>query len=275
MADWVPVEADLDTIAERYDQPLFELVEGRVPAFIFRSAYSADHAASLVDRFYRRGLLFDPRLREGVGRVDVGTSMGSHGRDPDRFFQHADQTNALFATLFDGCDNPVERIYRTVAGLAPGKQVKTAREADGRLYGPAIFRTYYEERGHGPHTDTLWRDRVENTPRSRYAIGRFEHQLSVVLCLQDSAQHPESGQTFLYRQRWTPAMQTGWNKTFHRDAQEQGIARVRVQLQPGDLYVFCSEYVHEVPHVQGDKPRIVLAAFFAMSEEDGEIYGWS
>ena len=34
--------------------------------------------------------------------------------------------------------------------LAPGKEVKTAREPDGRLYGPAIFRVYHRETGPRP-----------------------------------------------------------------------------------------------------------------------------
>ncbi len=272
---WAAVEADLETILAECPRPLEDLVEGRVPAFIMRRAYNPDHAAALVRRFYQRGLLYDPRQREGVGRVDIGTSMGTHGRDPEKFFQHARETHELFAALFEGYDNPVEFIYRTLAALAVDKQAVVARERDGRQYGPAIFRTYYEDRGHGPHTDTLWRDRVQKTARSRYEIARFERQLSGVLCFQNAEVHEEKGQTFLYRCRWTPDMPNDWNKTFHQDAAEQNTERVRVQLEPGDFYVFCSEYVHEVPFVRGETPRIVLASFFAMSEDDDEIYVWS
>ena len=55
----------------------------------------------------------------------------------------------------------------------------------------------------------------------------------------------------------------------------EGIERVQVQLEPGDLYFFFSENVHEVPAVVGDQPRAVLAIFFAMSPDDDEIYVWS
>jgi len=36
-----------------------------------------------------------------------------------------------------------------------------------------------------------------------------------------------------------------------------------------------SETIHEVPHVFGNTPCIVLAVFFAMSEDDEEIFVWS
>ncbi len=273
--NWVPVEADLETILARYPRPLDELAEGRVPTFVMRRAFDPAHAAALVQRFYERGLLYDPRTREGVGRVDIGTSMGHRGKDPDEFFAHARQTHDLFATLFEGYDNPVEFIYATLSALAPGKRVMVAREKDGRLYGPAIFRTYYEDRGHGPHADTLLRDRLQETTRSRYEIAGFERQLSGVLCFQKSETSGESGQAFLYRRCWTPDLAGDWSKTFRQDAEAQGIERVRIELEPGDFYVFCSEYVHEVPFVSGETPRIVLAAFFAMSADDEEIFVWS
>ena len=92
--------------------------------------------------------------------------------------------------------------------------------------------------------------------------------------MQDAEVDEEQGQTFIYRQRWRPNMPKGWNKTYREDAAAQGIERVRVQLQPGDCYVFCSEYVHELPGISGDIPRIVLAAFFAMSQDDDEMFVW-
>jgi len=275
--DWLPVEAEnVEEIVAQCPQPLEELAAGRIPAFIIRQAFNPAHCAALVERFYDLGHLYDPRQREGVGRVDVGTSLGSWGSDEEVFFEHARKTHELFGTVFAGYDDPVAFIYEMLAALAPDKQVMTAREPDGRLYGPAIFRTYYEERGHGPHTDTLWRDRESGAKRGvEYAIGRLERQFSGVLCVQNSLDDDETGQSILYRKRWTPEMEPGWNKTFHEDAAAAGIEKVRVKLEVGDFYVFCSEYVHEVPAIRGDIPRIALAAFFARSDDIDEIFVWS
>ncbi|MBT6144092.1 MAG: hypothetical protein HOH74_01605, partial [Gemmatimonadetes bacterium] len=50
---------------------------------------------------------------------------------------------------------------------------------------------------------------------------------------------------------------------------------VQIHLEPGDLYFFFSENYHEVPAVTGDRPRAVLAIFFALSADREEIYVWS
>ncbi len=273
---WSPVEGDLQTILASHPRPLEELLSGEVPAFIMRGAYDSDHAAALVRRFYDRGLLFDPRTRdEKIGRVDIGTSMGGRGSDQEAFFAHAEQTHELFETFFDGYDDPVELIYDTLTALAVDKRAVVGHEPDGRRYGPAIFRTYYEGRGHGPHLDVLARDRLVGGSRAGYDIIRFERQLSAVLCFQPAEFDEERGQTFVYRKRWDPSLPKGWNKTWVGDADSAGIDRVRIQLEAGDLYVFCSEFVHEVPLVRGDTPRIVLAAFCGWSQDEDEMFVWS
>ena len=271
---WNSVEASIDEILGKYPRPLEELTAGNVPAFIMRRAYNPDHAAALVKRFYDRGLLYDPRPT-GNGRVDIGTSMGGRCNNREDFLKHARQTNELFETLFEGYDDPVKFMYDALTALSVDKRAVTGYEPDGSRYGPAIFRTYYEDRGHGPHLDILERDRLEGNPRSNYAVGRFERQLSCVLCFQDAEVDEEQGQTFIYRHRWHPNMPKGWNKTFREDAAAQGIERVRVQLHPGDFYVFCPEFVHEVPNISGETARIVLAAFLAISQDADEMFVWS
>ena len=49
----------------------------------------------------------------------------------------------------------------------------------------------------------------------------------------------------------------------------------KFNLNRATLYFFFSENIHEVPPVVGEKPRIVLAAFFGMSPDDEEIFVWS
>jgi len=64
-------------------------------------------------------------------------------------------------------------------------------------------------------------------------------------------------------------------ENFPTYVEREGIARVQVQLEPGDLYFFYTENIHEVPAIVGDQPRAVLAIFFAMSPDDDEIYVWA
>lgn len=273
--EWRPLGPDLKTIMEKSSRPLNELADGRIPAVIMRRAFQPDHCAGLVNRFYERDLLYDPRASDGdtaVPRVDIGTSLGRYSKEPDQFFQHATQTHDLFATLFDGYDDPVKFIYTMLSALAPDKRVMVAHEPDGRRYGPAIFRTYYESVGHNPHFDSV----SKRSKLFNYEVSRFEKQFAGVLCFQNAEDDGETGQAYLYRRQWTPDLQAELqNHTFRQYAAAQGIERIRVELEPGDFYVFCSETIHEVPPVRGDTPRIVLAVFFAISSDDEELFVWS
>ena len=65
------------------------------------------------------------------------------------------------------------------------------------------------------------------------------------------------------------------DRTFPDYAARHDMERVQVQLEPGDLYLFFSENIHEVPRIVGDTPRAVLAIFFAMSPDDDEVFVWA
>ncbi len=272
--DWNPVEGTVESILESYRNPFRALREGQVPALILRGAYPPSHCEALICRFYDLGLLYSPKAgEEGTGkRVDIGTSLGTHSVEPDRFFEHAGETHRTFESLFDGFDDPVATIYDAMAQLLTSKKVLTARESDGRLYGPAIFRCYHAGLGHRPHYDSVSkRSRLFN-----YQVSRFDHQFAAVMCFQNSEDAGNSGEALLYNAPISPVVGehlTGG--TFHEFAADRNIDRIRIRLEPGDLYFFYSENIHEVPGVVGDTPRVVLAVFIGFSEDDDEVFVWS
>ena len=271
---WAPVEAPPEEIRRRYPEPLMALVRGEVPAFVLRRHYAPDQCRGLMRRFYERGLLYDPRGQGGERprRVDIGTSFGHHRADREGLHAHASSTIELFSTLFEGYDDPVRSMYGALQTLAPDKKVLTAREPDGRPYGPAIFRVYYEAVGHGPHYDSA----AKRTRAHQYQIARFEHQFAAVLCFQNSSKEGGTGEPYLYNCPYRPEIQQHLGRDrFRAYAAANGIERVQVGLEPGDLYFFFSENIHEVPAIVGEQPRAVLAIFFAMSPDDDEIYVWS
>ena len=271
---WIPFEATIPEILDQHPEPLLALAHGEVPAFVLRQHYQPTHCRALMQRFYERGLLYDPH-QVGNGsarRIDIGTSFGAHRADRQKFHAHSAETLKLFETLFDGYDDPVRSIYDALAKLAPDKEVKTAREPDGRLYGPAIFRVYHREIGHGPHYDSV----AKRTQAFDYQISRFTHQFAAILCFQNSTKETGTGEPYLYNCPYRPELQEHLSRDkFPAYVAEQGIERAQVQLEPGDLYFFFTENVHEVPAIIGDQPRAVLATFFAMSSDDDEIYVWA
>lgn len=272
---WHPAEPDLSTVRAHYADPLRALAQGEIPAIVLRNVYDATECAGLLKRFLQWGLMRDPLDVNSLDkrkRIDIGTSLGNRGHDQAGFLAHAIGTHELFPHLFSGFTDPVHTLYGALAALANDKAVKTAREPDGRLYGPAIFRIHYETHSYAPHIDSV-RYR-EN--RTNYAVYRFAHQFAGILCLQNARHGERSAQTIVHNCLWTPEIQPHLaENTFHQYAREQQIGQFRVDLAPGDLYFFNTRNIHEIPPLDGDNPRIVLATFIGYSEDDPEIYVWA
>ncbi|HUG91142.1 MAG TPA: hypothetical protein VML55_09925 [Planctomycetaceae bacterium] len=295
-SSWPFLEPDLPTILAAEAEPIRALARGDAAAVILRQALPRAECESLIRHLISQGLMFDsndPRVDEtalssrvfdrylGAGlnpdgsrrkRIDIGASLGNYGDDPDEFFRRAAETHELFAKLFTGRANPIDVIYGHLQRLVGEKRVTTAYEPDGRRYGPAIFRIHYGGFTYGPHFDSV-RNRER---RTNYAVYQYDTQLAGVLCLQNATRGGVSAQTILHRQFWNPQIDAVLKAgRFHEYAAERRIEHARVDLGPGDLYFFNTGLIHEVPGVEGDLPRVVLATFIGYSEVDREVMVWS
>jgi hypothetical protein len=272
---WLPAEPDLASTLATYANPIAALAEAKMPAVVLRQAYDPAHCAGLVKRFIQWGLMRDSldfNSADKRTRIDIGTSLGNRGSDKDGFLAHAVGTHELFPHLFAGFVDPVKTMYDALAALAPGKEVKTAREPDGRLYGPAIFRIHYTTHSYIPHIDSV---RLREK-RTNYAVYRFEHQFAGILCLQNALHGERSAQTIVHNCLWTEEIQPHLaNGTYHDFAAQNRIDHYRVDLAPGDLYFFNTRCIHEIPPLDGNNPRIVLAVFIGYSPDDPEVYVWA
>jgi hypothetical protein len=275
MSGWLPVDVkDSEQALRIQADPLRALSEARIPAIILRGAYPANACDGLVHRFIERDLMRDPNTPAPEGahsRIDIGTSLGNRGSDPEDFFSHAVGTEALFGSLFDNFPSPVSCMYDNLQALDANKNVVTAHEPNGRRYGPAIFRVHYDGHAYKPHIDHV----VLREKRVDYAVSRFSNQFAGVLCVQNAASLSTT-QARLHNCVWTEQVQPHIAAgTFHEYAEEQNIGHCQVELEPGDRYFFNTRLIHEVPAVIGDAPRIVLAAFIGYDPNDPEIFVWS
>ena len=272
---WLPAEPDLETVCKTYSDPIYALSQAEMPAIILRNAYSPAHCQGLINRFTNMGLMRDEadiNSPDKRTRIDIGTSLGNRGSDKAKFLTHATATHHLFKFLFDGFDNPVNLIYDSLTALSPKQEVKVAREPNGSLYGPAIFRVHYETHSYKPHIDHV--KYREN--RTDYQVYRFEHQFAGVLCVQNADENGKGTQALLHRCLWSEEIQPHIiEETFDEYAVDNGVENYQVDLQQGDLYFFNTRCIHEVPPVQGTRARIVLAVFIGYSPDDGEIFVWS
>ncbi|MCB0109250.1 MAG: hypothetical protein KDE53_25180, partial [Caldilineaceae bacterium] len=264
---WSPAEPDLQAVLAAHPDPLRALAGAEMPAIVLRQAYDPAQCMPLLQRFTDWGLMRDPKATtaDQRNRIDIGTSLGNRGQDKERFLAHAVATQALFRILFTGFDDPVQCMYNALQQLAGEKTVKVAQEPDGRQYGPAIFRIHYDSHAYKPHIDHVTlRER-----RFDYAVSRFEHQFAGILCLQNASQQGHAAQTIIHQCLWTEAIQPHIaNETFHEYAAANGLGSYKIALAPGDLYFFNTRCIHEIPAIEGDDPRAVLAVFIGYSEDD-------
>lgn len=272
---WTPAEPDLETVLTDYADPLLSLSKAEIPAIVLRNAYAPTECQHLLQRFTDWGLMRDPANPDSAdkrNRIDIGSSLNNRGDDKDGFLNHAVSTHQLFSVLFQGFTDPVETMYGALSRLAVGKEVKTAQEPDGRQYGPAIFRIHYDSHYYKPHFDHV----SLREKRFNYAASRFTHQFAGILCLQNASQQGRSAQTILHQCLWNEEIHPHIvNETFPDYATGNDIGTYRVDLAPGDLYFFNSQCIHEIPAIDGDNPRAVLAVFIGYSEEDDEIFVWA
>ncbi|MCP3696574.1 MAG: hypothetical protein GY917_30545 [Planctomycetaceae bacterium] len=302
---WPVIDETAPVTPTDNSSPLEALAAGEIGAIICRDAFTQADCQSVVRQLVSEELLYDPEkpipdkfreiavpenyyYRAGQDqtafqdhmaaqsqdrmRIDVGTSLGTRASDPDAFFAHAAGTHDLFRSLYGDQGGPVATIYDQLSLLAGTKKVHTAHEADGRLYGPAIFRAHYGGFTYKPHYDSV-RHREKRTD---YAVYDFEHQFAGVLVLQNTEKDGQTAQSRLHRCFWNPEVDPHLNNdTFHEYARDQGIASLDVILNPGDLYFFNTGCIHEVPGIAGDSARIVLATFIGYSSDRPDIYVWS
>lgn len=272
---WLPAEPDLASVLAEYPNPIHALADTTIPAVVLRQAYDPAECAGLVKRFVQWGLMRDPydlNSADKRTRIDIGTSLGNRGRDKEAFLAHAVGTHELFLHLFSGFTDPVKTMYEALAALSPGKTVQTAHEPDGRRYGPAIFRIHYTTHSYIPHIDSV---RLREK-RTNYAVYRFQHQFAGILCLQNALHGERSAQTIVHNCLWTEEIQPHLaNGAFHDFAAQNNIGQYRVDLAPGDLYFFNTHCIHEIPPLDGNNPRIVLAVFIGYSPDDPDVYVWS
>ena len=222
---WRPIQLDAGDAGSRGDV-LGRMCAGEVPAIVLRGALSPAECADVLGRLNRRGCFpptfsrtlttlpreqrepADPGAAPHAQRMgsahrdpdairwDIGTSLGNLGDDPDAFFADAVGTHELFAETLGRPlrdRDPVSVMYRSLSALSGGtKTAMCAEQADGRLFGPAIFRSYRPGGAHSPHFDSVRYRKTEKPSESRRTLHSFDVQLAGVLLLQAPTREPGS-----------------------------------------------------------------------------------
>ena len=299
---WNALSFQAEPVSSEFVNAIYGVATGEIPAIIVRGAYTKENCRVLLQRLFDRKLFigFEKYGRGADGkseieRFDLGTSLGNLANNREEFFSHSQQTNELYGHLFEGLVDPIHALYYWLAQFAGTKSVLTAREPDGRKYGPAIFRCHMPNWGYPPHIDS-----VRNTgstlhasadKRTQYAVHRFDHQLGGVLLLQAPEEGFAGCDSILYRCEWNKEFENMMETVylgldepeanmisadkFERYVLANSISTYEVNLSPGDLYFFRAECPHVIPKFLGKGPRITMATFFGYTQSDPEIFVWS
>ena len=100
--------------------------------------------------------------------------------------------------------------------------------------------------------------------------------LAGLICFQNSVHEGRSRHAVVHQHVWNPELQPNLaGSRFYEYAKENEIQQHRIEVEPGDFYLFNSGCIHEVAAVEGSTPRIVLATFIGYSEDDDEIFVWA
>eukprot|EP00035_Acanthoeca_spectabilis_P036791 m.41761 g.41761 ORF g.41761 m.41761 type:complete len:382 (+) comp8249_c0_seq2:2471-3616(+) len=239
-------------------------------------------------------------------RFDIGTSLGNLGSNPGKFFGEA--RTMLTKVLAAVPKNPITTLYDALSILSGGRTVSTAEERSGEWagcqYGVGIFRSHLPNFGYSPHIDSVrYREK-----RTGYDVYKHSTQLGGIVLLQAPDQIPSTGSNtpgyispdtrryhdaILYQAPCTnPAVasfierETDYRpngaylqiraKNFREFAIQEQLNSCKISLQPGDMYFFKADSIHEIPAFGGDKARMNLATFIGFDEEhDKPISVWS
>lgn len=193
----------------------------------------------------------------------VGTFLVKHlASRLEEYFENAPKADVHTVDLA----GHVREKLRQTFGL---RRFDIAAEPDGRRYASSNVRICANDIDTPLHNDNIMRDGAPYP----IVLAKLKHQLSCVVCLQES---DEGGELSIYRKPWQPADEV------HKIAGGLGYDMATVagkslhkfKPQTGDVYLLNPTLYHAVERVSG-ADRITLGFFFGFFDDDlQEGFAW-
>jgi hypothetical protein len=254
-----------------------------------------DGFADAIDRIYAgsldgmtiRGVLGREELARAIARVEEHRSeFKDHGKqalygtplvgaDDARtdYFADAWRINDRLGDLFDF--DFEARIADVLSRVGGGRKAVVPDEGPGKRYVPATFRFLPPGQGvmHA-HTANEFCN-VWSAYDHLRATARMWNSLSYFILGEEP---DEGGELVLYDLQFddTPDDIGALGMSEERDALLQRIAQRPVPAGPGDMILFTGGRIwHRVAPVTGERRRVTIGGFVAVSNDDDRIYYWS
>lgn len=266
LGTWLDVAAD-----DAADHPtaIEDIYAGRLDGISIRSAFTPEEVAAAVERIRSHGEEF----------VDHGTTImfgtALVGSQPDRSDYYAGTATITdrIGTWFDR--DFVDRVGGIISAFAGGRPAVVPSEPGRGDYTPATVRFLPPDRGvmHA-HTANEFCNVWDAYGHLR-EIAVMWNSLSYFVV----GQAPDGGGNLvLYDLMWddTPEDVLSLSMSPERDELLERFGTRATDLRAGDMILFTGGRIwHRVEPVVGDRERVTIGGFVALSQDDECVYFWS
>lgn len=254
---WLIFEAEL---ASKYPDGINQIYQGEFDGMLLKGVFSQAEMLEVKHKLESEN--------DELETVRYGTTLGcvlmAAGSDNERYFQSSNSFRTKLKRLFNtSFEARIEAILNSMSG---GRKVEVARENDERIYTPATVRFVYPERGGmAPHKNNDFMDKI------------YYNHLKTIVKMADALSYfividkpEEGGDLLLYEMSEEQSM------TLTKDLDLESYQKRYVTPNVGDMILFHGgNIVHQITDVKGDKTRITIGGFLAMSKDEQKFLYWS
>lgn len=263
---WLDVSAD--DLAGLHDA-IEQIYDGTLDGVTIRGVFTPEVMAAGVERV--RG--YADEFRDHGKQIMFGTALVGADDDRSDYYGGAPTINDRIGGLFDV--DFVARIGEVLSACGGSRPAVVPEEAGRGRYVPATIRLLPPDRGvmHA-HTANEFCD-VWGAYSHLREIARMRDSLSYFVV----GQAPEAGgQLELYDLMWddTPDDVLARSMSEERDALLERFGTRLTDVGAGDMILFTGGRIwHRVTPVEGDRERVTIGGFVALSQDDRTVYYWS
>ncbi|TNH22706.1 hypothetical protein FHG89_28600 [Micromonospora orduensis] len=253
-------------------EEVVDVLNGRVAGVIFRGMISPDVCEQIASRFWA-----SPSIRERPSPPGHYLGTYHYHKPTGQYLDECAESAAAVAEVLDVPGRPLDRFRRGLSdALAPQGAIFRLAEKDGRQACMALLRSWH---GHGefalvPHED---RSQCSEPQQADFEIQQVlgYQPAALNICLENGT----GGRLFYYNIRPDDESKRrlGLHYTgspYPRGAVD-GFELLRVDVNPGDVYVFNGAHVHAVePNVDPEARRTTLAALLGFID-DKTVVSWT
>lgn len=254
---WLSFDADS---ASNYPDGINQIYQGEIDGMLLKGVFSKTKMLEVKQKLESES--------DDLETVRYGTTLGcvlmAAGSDIERYFKSADSFRAKLNKLFN---NSFEaRVEGILSKMSGGRKVEVARENDERLYTPATVRFVYPNRGGmAAHKNNDFLDKPYYNHLKQ--VAKMINALSYFIVIEKAE---EGGDLLLYDLSEKQSM------TFTNDLDLESYSKTYITPDVGDMIVFHGgNIVHQITDVKGDRTRITIGGFLAMSKDEQKFLYWS